>query len=335
MTEDYKGVELENKNSEFTERNVDFYYLIGILWRYKKLIFGTTFIVGVLSIIYVLVATPYYQSSASIYPINKEDGGILKQLSQTLGISNKTKGYYIFDVLKSRRISTEIIYSKYLPLEEKDSVNLIQFWNLDGSDVSENRKLEKALILLGSKVSLHEDKETSLITISAVTKDKKISKMIVDNYCSATINYLNNAQQTSTSKSVEFTQNRLEVVNKNLIEAQNDIVKFQEENTSIVSPELSMELKKKVENMELLKSVAVLLGKELELLKIEEVKENPIINILDIAEIVDKPVRPQKRVIVILNTFLSFVFSFIGVILKEKAVKYNVINKLKDVITQQ
>lgn len=319
---------IERQNG-FDQRDIDFYYLIGVFFKYKKIIISITFITAVISIVYALLATPYYISRTSMYPVNKEEGGILKELSQTLGISNKTKGYYIFDVLKSKRISSEVIYSKYLPSNAKDSVNLLEFWNLNKLDISENRKLETAIILLNSSVNMHEDKETSLITISAITKDKLLSKDIVQRYCDATIKYLNVTQQTSTKKSVAFAQNRLQAVTKELAQIQDDVVRFQTENSLINSPNLSMEIKKKIEKMDLLKSVVVLLGKELELLKIEEVKENQIINILDQPDVVDKPVKPQKRLIVIVNTFLSFLITYVGVILHEKAKKYGVYRMLK------
>ncbi|MCK4979140.1 MAG: hypothetical protein KAS62_02035, partial [Candidatus Delongbacteria bacterium] len=297
---DYKGVIMEN-NEEIkdslngneingTNDSIDFYYLIGILFKYKKFIFSITFVVAVLSIIYALLTTPYYISVATIYPVNKDDGGPLKQLSASLGISNRTQGYYIFDVLNSRRIITKIIYSKYKTSFSSDSVNLIQFWKLDKIDISENRKLEVAMKLLRSKVTMKEDKETALINISAITKDKLLSKSIVVKHCDETINYLNNEEQNSVKQSIQFTINRLDVVKNNLLQTENEIIEFQEENATISSPLLSMELRRKTKNMELARSVVVLLEKQLELLKIEEVRDRPIINILDTPGVRDKPV---------------------------------------------
>lgn len=320
---------LKNNTNGFGQRDIDFYYLIGIFFKYKKLIISITFVIGVLSIIYVLLATPYYLSTATLYPVNKEEGGILKELSQTLGLSNKAKGYYIFDVLQSKRIASEIIYSKYKTVESKDSVNLIEFWELDKLDISENRKFEAANVMLNSCVNMRENKETYLITISAMTKDKFLSRDIVKNFCDATIRYLNTAQQTATSKSLEFTKERLDYTKMNLDKIQNEIVNFQKENSLIVKPDLSMEIKKKMEDRELLRSVVVLLEKEYELLKIEKVKESPIINILDEPYAGDKPVKPKKRQVVMINTFLGFLLSFVGVILHEKAKKYGVYRTLK------
>ena len=321
-------ITLNEKTDHFVDRDIDFFYLIGILWRYKKIIFGTTFVMGVLSIIYVLVATPYYMSAVTMYPVNKEDGSPLKQLAASLGMSNKTSGYYINDVLNSRRIASEIIYSKYKSLNFPDSVNLLQFWDIDKLDVSESRVLELAIRNLLGTVTIKEDKETSLITLSVITKDKYISKAIADKYCQATVNYLNNEEQTSIKQSIKFTENRLIAVKKELAEAEVKMVEFQEANAQVGSPQLSMNSRKLIQDIELLRSVVILLGMQLELLKIEEVKEKPIINILDKADIRDKPVKPKKREVVIMNTVLTFLACFIFAILNEKAKKYGIYKKL-------
>jgi uncharacterized protein involved in exopolysaccharide biosynthesis len=89
-----------------------------------------------------------------------------------------------------------------------------------------------------------------------------------------------------------------------------------------------MEEKRKVQDVELIRSVVVLLEKQLELLRIEEVKEKPIINILDKPDLRDKPVKPKKREVVMINTIISFFASFIIVIINEKAKKYRIYEKL-------
>ena len=176
---------------------------------------------------------------------------------------------------------------------------------------------------------MKEDKETALINISVITTDKSLSKSIVNKYCDETINYLNNEEQSSVKQSITFTIARLDVVRKNLLKAENEIVEFQDENATISSPFLSMQLRRKTKNMELVRSVVVLLEKQLELLKIEEVRDRPIINILDAPDVRDKPVKPKKRDIVMINTILSFIMSYLIVILHEKAIKYRIYSRLK------
>jgi uncharacterized protein involved in exopolysaccharide biosynthesis len=330
MVENNLDINNENNNSDFAGHQVDFFYLTGVLFRYKSFIFSFTTIAAILSIIYVLVVTPIYQSTVTLYPMNKDDNGPLKQLAVSLGISNKTSGFYIMDVLGSRRIGKEVIYSKYLLDENKDSVNLIQYWELDQYDISEFRIFEQSLRTLRAAVDIKEDKETSLVSITVNTKDPVLCKGIADRYCEAVINYLNNELKSSIIESIKFTEIRLNDVNEKLNRYQQDLVDFQNDNARTNSPTLSMEYKRKYQDVELIQGVVILLEKQLELLKIEEVKEKPIINILDVPDINDKPVEPQKRKVVVVNTIIAFFMSFVGVILKEKSAKYKVYDRLID-----
>ncbi len=320
--------ELDRDSEGVAGHQVDFFYLIGVLFRYRIFIVVFTAVIAILSIIYVLVATPIYQSNVSIYPMNKEEGGPLKQLALSLGMSNKTTGFYIMDVLASRRISKEIIYTKYYIPELKDSLNLIQYWKLDQYDISEYRIFEQALRTLKRSVEFKEDKETSLVNISVNTTNPTLSKKIADRYCETVIYYLNNELRNSIHESIKFTEIRLRDVTEKLEIQQKNLVDFQNMNAKTTSPSLSMEYKKRFQDVELIQSVVVLLEKQLELLKIEEVKEKPIINILDYPDINDKAIEPQKRKVVIVNTLIAFFISFVGVILKEKAVKYKVLDKM-------
>lgn len=324
---DYKQAKEREMIDEPQGHQVDFFYLIGVLYRYWKFIFIFTTIIAILSVVYVLIATPVYQSTVTLYPMNQDEGGPLKQLAITLGISNKTSGYYIIDVLNSRRIAEEIIYNKYLIGTNKDSLTLLEYWELDKMDISDSRKFEQALRSLRSAVTIKEDKETSLVSVQVNTTDMYLSKAIADKYCESVINYLNFELRNSIRESIKFTAKRLVDVRKKLADVEDDLVKFQNYNAKTNSPYLAMESKRRYQDVELMQGVVVLLEKQLELLKIEEVKDQTVINILDTPDVYDKPVEPQKRRVVMVNTFIAFLFSYVLLILREKAIKHKIIDQ--------
>jgi len=178
-----------------TEESINFIYLIGVLFRYWKFIFAVCFFVGVFSIIYVLVVPPVYQSSVTMYPITKDQGGPLKDLAVSLGMASKSDGFYLHEVLKSRRISKKIIYNKYEIEGQKDSLNLIQFFGLNEMDISENRKFEATLKAIKNSITISDDKETGLVQITIMLKDKKLCKDIAEYYTVAVTDYLQNEQK--------------------------------------------------------------------------------------------------------------------------------------------
>lgn len=316
-------------NDEENQDSINFIYLIGILFRYWKILFGVTFVVGAASIIYVLVVTPIYKSYVTMYPVTKDQGGPLKELAVTLGMASKNDGFYLQEVLKSRRISAKVIYSKYLTESFPDSINLIKFFGFDKEDASENRKFEATLNALKGSVEIKEDKETGLVNIQVLTKDKKLCHDICVVYTEAVTRYLQVEQKNQVSQSINFTSERLEEVREELSKAEQELIDFQEKNIRTTSPALSTEVKRMYKKIEIIQNVVIMLEKQLELLKIEEVRDRSVVNILDKADIYDKPFKPQKRKVVIANTFISFFLLYALVILREKIIYYKIIPAIR------
>ncbi len=319
----------KNNETAESEKGIDVFYLIGILWKYKKPITIITFTAAVLSVVYVLTATRYYMSSVSLYPITKDQGGPLKELAASLGLGAKPEGYYLPDVINSRRIMKQIIDKKYKTISFPDSVNLIQFWELDKLPVSENMKYEYALRVLRASTGLREDKETTLITLTITTKEKKLSADIVQNYVDAITYYLQNELKSQIKQSIIFTEIRLKEVEKHLLELEADLLEFQEKNAKLISPSLSLQVKKKAKEIQLTTDLEVMLRKQIELLKIEEERSKPVMNILDKPDIYDKHVRPQGRKVAITATTSAFFISFLIFLVYEKEKKVGIIHKLK------
>lgn len=324
--------EIDHKEISLSENEIDVYYLISILWRNKIFILSFTFIISSLSIIYVLTATKYYRSFTTMYPITKEQGGPLKEIAASLGLGVKPEGFYLPDVVSSRRIREKIIMKKYKTLAYEDSVNLIQYWEYDKLQLSKNKIMDAALLRLQNSTTLKEDKETTLITITVVTKERKLSADIVKAYNETITHYLQTEMKTQIQESIIFTNARLVEVVKELEEKEKDLIEFIEKNTKISSAFLTQELSNKRKNISVTQDVEILLKKQLELLKIEEVRSKPVMNILDLPAIYEKHVRPKGRNTVILSTSISFLFAFMLCLIYEKAKTNNVIIKLKNCI---
>jgi len=326
----------QNTNENITGPNEDEginpYYLIKVLWKYKILIIIITFLAALSSVIYVLTATKQYQSIVSIYPITTDQGGPLKELAATLGLGVKPEGYYLPDVIFSRRIMKRVISKKYKVLAFKDSVDLIQYFELDQLPISENMRYEYAIKSLKLATALREDKETALITLTINTKETKLSADIAQSYIDNITYYLQNELKTQIKQSISFTETRLNEVSVSLENAEEDLLNFQEKNARLTSPFLSLQVKRKLKNISLITDVEVLLRKQLELLKIEEERSKPVMNILDPPDIYEKRTRPLGRKIVINSTFITFILSFLICLTHDNFKNKGIIEKLKGVI---
>jgi len=322
----------KNENELRTEGSgIDLYYLIGALWSYKKFIFLTTTTVAILSIIYVLTATKSYMSKVTLYPITRDQGGPLKELAASLGLGVKPEGYYLPDVIYSRRISKKVMGQKYLVDGQKDSLNLYQLWEIDQNEPS-GLELEKALKFLDMCIDVREDKETALITLTVTTNNKKLSADIAQAYVDMITQYLQNELKAQIQSSIFFTGLRLDEVSKEMFDAIEDLILFQEKNSKIASPSLLSELRLKQKNIDIIQNLQELLRKQYELLKIEEERLKPVMNILDPPDQYHKAIKPRKKATVMLNTVLTFLISFVLVLVKEKAERDDIFKKLKKVL---
>lgn len=328
-------VDMKGNIEEGDTGTYDFYYYIKILWKYRLVIFIITFLAGLTSVIYVITSDKYYKSVVTLYPITKDQGGPLKELAATLGIGVKPEGYYLPDVIHSRRIMKKVIERKYKTEAFKDSVNLIQFWNYDEMPVSENLKYEYAMRALSLATNLREDKETALITLTIVTKERKLSADIAQSYVDMITYYLQNELKTQIRQSINFTSTRLEEVKNELYEEEQGLLKFQESNAKLSSPFLSLQVKRMYKKIELTTDLEVLLKKQLELLKIEEERLKPVMNILDAPDIYEKHVKPKGRKIATVSTFLAFLLSYGFSIYYEKVNFSMFFNKIKQIIKKQ
>jgi uncharacterized protein involved in exopolysaccharide biosynthesis len=118
------------------------------------------------------------------------------------------------------------------------------------------------------------------------------------------------------------TKDQLKFIKSGIIEAkekleivQEKLKDFREQNRGLNSPEKELELERLQTNIEVKKSVFVELSKQLEVTKIEEIKETKTLNIIEEANVQYKKVKPKRFILVILfillGVFLSFLMIFV------------------------
>jgi len=102
---------------------------------------------------------------------------------------------------------------------------------------------------------------------------------------------------------------RLIVVKGELEKLEEDLKEFKERNRGYeVSPELFMIYSQKFREAEAKQQVYVTLQQQLELARISEVKQTPIINILDEAKPPVSKSRPNRAIISLLSLLAGFLF---------------------------
>jgi uncharacterized protein involved in exopolysaccharide biosynthesis len=241
------------------------------------------------------------------------EGGIDMQLLSKIGESDA--------VLKP------VVMQEYVITTEGNSrMNLIDFWKIKGDSISE--KSELALIRLRDELVFDLDKKTQLLKISIATSDRNLSAEIIQSLVENLDRFLQSNRRTNAGEQKRFIESRLSDVTVELRHAEEKLKSFREKNRVATSPELQLEMQRLFRTIEIANTLYIELSKQYEITRIDEVKDIPIINVMD------KPV-PQiqrefpRRKMVILITVIVLCIGYIAVLLFHRLYWRSVVSILR------
>ena len=313
--------------------------------RNSKNIFYTTLVGFVLSFIYVIIATPYYQSYISINPIgdNINSGrsmGGLQSLASEYGVNlnvadfiNDKPSFYIPDIVNSRILKKAVISNKWNT--NNGEFDLINYWQIHdttkfsigkligsflGGDKKNNklRFMDAAIDRLSEQLVVQEE-ESGLIVISVLMEESQLAADISNFIANYIKKYVSDIMLSYSSTHREFIEERLKYSKNELSKSEEELKEFSEKNPFAVdTPELQLQRGRLLRNMEVNQQVYITLRQQYEMARINELKEIPVINILDNAEPASDEAKPQKLLIIFLVTLLSLILSSTYVIIKDE-----------------
>ena len=301
---------------------LDFGLIVNIIIKYKKaFILKCMIIFGILGSTGSFFLINYYSAGISLFPAeNKSSSSSQLQslaLSAGVNLDQNDQSYNITDVAKSRRVAEKVLSNKWNNINLEDKT-LISFWKLDEAGILSkffnqtytnedliNKGLKKYFELLNVK----EDRRTGLIQLNIEMESPNLAAEVANFIGSEIQSYI---QKQNTAKAIKeklFISGRLIVVKGELEKLEEDLKEFKERNRGYeVSPELFMIYSQKFREAEAKQQVYVTLQQQLELARISEVKQTPIINILDEAKPPVSKSRPNRAIISLLSLLAGFLF---------------------------
>ena len=320
---DFLNDDLDDKKDLIINDGIlDFGLIVNIIIKYKKaFILKCMIIFGILGSTGSFFLINYYSAGISLFPAENKSSSSsqLQSLALNAGVNlgQNDQSYNITDVAKSRRVAEKVLSNKWnnINLENK---TLISFWKLDEAGILSkffnqtytnedliNKGLKKYFKLLNVK----EDRRTGLIQVNIEMESPNLAAEVANFIGSEIQSYI---QKQNTVKAVQeklFISGRLIVVKRELEKLEEDLKEFKERNRGYeVSPELFMIYSQKFREAEAKQQVYVTLQQQLELARISEVKQTPIINILDEAKPPVSKSRPNRAIISLLSLLAGFLF---------------------------
>ena len=166
-----------------------------------------------------------------------------------------------------------------------------------------------AIEKLTSLMSVYKH-ESGMITISVLMEDEIIASEIVNFISDWIENYVSNEMTLKATKNRQFIEERLDNAKNDLFLSEEKWSDFQK-NHSIAddNPDVLLQKARLLRNIEVNQQVYITLRQQFELNRIEELKERPVINILDVGEVATEESKPLRILIVLSSTLIAFILS--------------------------
>ena len=335
-----------NIKGSVTEQKLDPFVIIK---KNKRLIIKFSFIAGFIGLIYAIYATPYYQSTTSMYPAldTEKSGGLLgggiKGLAESYGLMGlgSAPTYNIPDIVLSRRIKKNIILSKWKSKAFPDSSNLIKFWEIDepntlspsilinlfkvflpkekGYSASTDKlHLENAIDKLQRLVSVNEE-QSGLIVVSVLMENPLVAANITNYIADYVKELISFEQEKEAIKKKEFIFSQMLLAKKDLSESELKLTNFLKRNPQALgNPDLQLQQGRLVREIEENQAVYITLRQQYEIAKIEAEEDKLFINILDEGDVAVRKSKPKRSLIVLSSLSLGIMLALLTVFYRER-----------------
>ena len=272
-----------------------------------------TFIIAITVTLASFLVRNKYTAAAVILPdidilTAAQKFGSLQDIASSVGfnIGVTSPSQLYSDILVSETILRPVIFRRYVTSSSNQPLNLIEFWGYDSDDSLKN--YERCLKRLREKViNIDVNKKTGILTLAVETTESTLSSDIVNAMVTQLDVYQRNFRRTNAYEQRKFLDQRMGEVQADLERSENELQDFREKNRRILdSPLLSLQESRLGRSVDVNTALYLELRKQYELVKLDEIKNTPVVQVLDYARITAEKSSPKRLWILILSALCTF-----------------------------
>ena len=312
-------VKSNNKDDKINQKLISISKLIKVILSYKKQLLIINSIIAVISVLILLFfVEPYYESNIVILPEFGSKSTTLGGLSDlaslagvNLGESSPTEIYE--NLVMSEAVLEKVIFKKYKTKDFNKPVNLIEYFKIEADGNIEPDQAERNIFLKAYKslvkgrIGTSIERLTKILTLTVKMPESQLSADVANSVVESLDDYILNKRKTFASQQRFYIEKRILQVKDSLTVAENQLRNFRSRNRIVEqSPTLFLEQSRLMRNVEIQQGVFVELTKQLEIAKIDEIKETPVVNFRETAQEPVTKAGPPRAIMFLLILFLSF-----------------------------
>ena len=224
--------------------------------------------------------------------------------------SGTTPAFYE-DLLRSRTTIRRVISSEYAFAigEQEMAGNLMELYDIKAE--SEALRREAAIKRLLGKIAVSTGVETGIVRLSVTTRWAPLAEQIASRMLEVVSDFDLEVRQSQAGAERKFIQERLADVRGELRAAENALEGFLRENRDFDAPELIFERDRLRREVLMRQEIYTSLGQSYEQARIDEVRNTPVITIIEQPEIPPLPDRRRLRLKGLAAIFLGLTIAVI------------------------
>jgi len=300
-----------------------------VLAKQLKLLIITPLAFGLITAFYVLfIADPVYVSSAKIMSSGSGNSSTsqLQGLAAQFGVSvpggSEGAEWVYPDIIKSHTLAKVVLNRKFDTEKYGPQKSLLQILTYGDEEPAFG---PDTLIKYGTEsllgmIEVEQDRTSSIYTLTVSAFEPQFAADV----CNVLIEELDKHQRKYKTAKVketrQFIEGRIVEVQKELEGAEEALKEFRDRNRQIQqSPALLLEQQRLMRETSVLTGVFTTLKQQLEMTKIEEVKESALVQVLDPPEAPLYKDKPKRKLSVLLALILGFGVAVVVAFIKEYA----------------
>jgi uncharacterized protein involved in exopolysaccharide biosynthesis len=254
--------------------------------------------IGLLVILLYLLflAKPYYDATIYVLPDYGNKANSLASLSSLASVAGLSAGLAVpteiyANIITSESVLMPVLMHKYLTKEYKDSVDLIDYFNIRPDDdllpVERERKRFLKVLKIFKKecMKTNVDKETTILEINVRMPESKLAAEVANRIAESLDSYVRTQRKSNAFNQRIYLEKRVKEVSDSLASAEEELRSFKEKNiASGATPRLFLQGSRLSRNVDLFQSVYLDLTRQSELVKLDEIKDAPVINVQELSD---------------------------------------------------
>ncbi|MDR2594012.1 MAG: hypothetical protein LBC87_04495 [Fibromonadaceae bacterium] len=278
---------------------------------------------------FAFLSTPFYQTEAKIIyqTTGSPQSSGLGALAMLAGVSTSKAddpSAYLQDIILSNNMLQSILAEKWnvsvaLP-DTLTPVDLQTLWKIKPDTTKENWQMKLKYKMLsalkkGKYIVFSQDKKSGVITLTTEFQDPQVS-FDVNNFIYNQLTYiLKNKMHFKASENRKFTEERLLEIKDNLKEAEDNLRRFRQRNRLRVDPADELEDARLQREVLMNQEIMIQLQKQYEIAKIDEARDIPVLDVIDLPMKPIEKSKPKRRIIVLVGGVAAIFFAMLVAVL--------------------